>query len=499
MSGSASIPGYSSLPEPIDQGQDYPEVVAPDLPYPVATFDERDKHLAWSDYSTTHSYPFEPYTTTTQEGVAAAAAAPPEPEPEPERRVLGLRRRTCLWLAAIGAVLVAIGVGLGVGLALGLRGSSPGDQRAIETAAATPSPSRVPEAGGGNSTGSSTPATLFERSSLAAANYTDPDGHVHLYVFFQAANRELAVSKWDSQNDTWETLSVSRMLQQQSGTGPGPGAGLDLELIPASPIAAYAYLNPTFQLRVYVLTAGNAVREIVTSEDPSLTSNWRYGVLGSTKLITAGPGSKLAALRPQCGTGADCRLHYPAMALAYQGEDGVIALSRSDKWVPMDIQFGPAQPGAVIGLASVMRDNITDVGWSLFFDEDGTLQEFNSELSLSRWSRGKPTGFAPEAGADEPNIACFSYDLVNLMIVDVDPDGDLEVRTWDTRAWSGLRPPNLVPSDGAPDRPRFSAVAGCSQRRVFAVADGVVHQWEFFGLSPLQWSYRGVVPTEVKP
>ncbi|KAL2181777.1 uncharacterized protein P884DRAFT_253872 [Thermothelomyces heterothallicus CBS 202.75] len=472
MSKPGWVPGYSDLPEPIDQHQNYPEVVASDYPYPATTFYEQDKHLAHSDHATALGYPFTP------------AAQPTTVPSEPEGRVLGLRRRTCIWLAAICGVLVVIGIGLGVGLGLGLRSSGSSDQEGSPTAASTPSPSRVPDAGSTNST------NLFEGSSLAATNYTDPDGYVHLYVFFQAANKELTVSKWDSQNETWATLSISKMLSS---------TGLNLDLIPASPIAAYTYLNSTFQTRVYFLTTGNSIREIITSEDPSLTSNWRQGLLGSSKSITADQGSKLAALRPQCGTGEDCQVYYPSMAIAYQGDDGVIALSRADDWKPMDIQFGPAEPGAVIGLASVMRDNITDVGWSLFFDEDGTLQEFNSELLLSQWTRGKSTGFAPDAGSGSPNIASFSYDLVNIMIVDVDPDGDLEVRTWDTRSWSDLQPPNLVPSDGAPESPKFSAVAGNSQRRVFGIADGVIHQWEFFSLSPLQWSYRGVVPTEVKP
>jgi hypothetical protein len=85
------------------------------------------------------------------------------------------------------------------------------------------------------------------------------------------------------------------------------------------------------------------------------------------------------------------------------------------------------------------------------------------------------------------------------MIVSVDPDGDLEVRTWDSpsKTWSDLKPPNLLDAEGAPTEPKFSAVAGNPQRRVFGIADGTVQQWEFFGLSPLQWSYVGSVPTEL--
>ena len=86
-----------------------------------------------------------------------------------------------------------------------------------------------------------------------------------------------------------------------------------------------------------------------------------------------------------------------------------------------------------------------------------------------------------------------------MMIISVDPEGDLEVRTWDTKAWSGLDPPNLLTAEGAPAEPKFEAVAGTSQRRVFGVVNGTVHQWEFFTLSPRQWGYLGAVPTDLKP
>jgi len=84
------------------------------------------------------------------------------------------------------------------------------------------------------------------------------------------------------------------------------------------------------------------------------------------------------------------------------------------------------------------------------------------------------------------------------MIVNIDPDDDLEVRIWDTESWSDLEAPNLSASDEAPESPKFTAVAGNSQRRVFGVVDGTIHQWEYFSLSPLQWSYRGIVPTALE-
>jgi hypothetical protein len=91
-------------------------------------------------------------------------------------------------------------------------------------------------------------------------------------------------------------------------------------------------------------------------------------------------------------------------------------------------------------------------------------------------------------------LASFSYDLVNVAVVTVDGDGRLGMRTWNTRSWSAVQTPNLLSVQGAPANPKFSAIAGNPQRRIFGIVDGVIHQWEFFSLSPLQWNYVGEVP-----
>ncbi|KAK4031306.1 hypothetical protein C8A01DRAFT_42229 [Parachaetomium inaequale] len=137
--------------------------------------------------------------------------------------------------------------------------------------------------------------------SLAATNYTDPAGFTHLYVFSQSTNNTLLASVWDSQNTTWRVVSISHML----ATG-----GLELSFMPNTPITAYAYTNPFFQMRLYALTDGSSIREVQT-QDPSLETGWQKGRLGFDSFLTVGQGSKLAALRPQCGTGRDCRNNFP--------------------------------------------------------------------------------------------------------------------------------------------------------------------------------------------
>ncbi|KAK4146949.1 uncharacterized protein C8A04DRAFT_34509 [Dichotomopilus funicola] len=526
----------ANLPEAVDRHYALPEVVPSDHPQAAQSAFEREKHLApvsmgygvsplpWSPengHGIGQYTPSSGYGSYNNVDGARGIGGPGGPGGDGGPggsgngnggdgvRIWGMRKRTFVILV-IGVALLVVGIALGVGLGVGLKASS--DGRTATSSGVPAGDSNGGSSGGNgnnnnngtngnngnnNSTGGSDPSsTLFHNTSLAATNYTDLSNNIHQYVFFQAANLDLAVSLWDSQNQTWTTLSISRLLAS---------TGLNLDLIPGTPIAAHTYTNPTFQTRVYFLTKGNSIRELITSEDPSLTTSWRQGFLGSTKLVTAQQGSQLATLRPQCGVSIDCQVHYPWLAIAYQGEGGVVAVTRSDDWEPMEIPIGPAPRGSAVGLASVAKGeghNITDVRWSLFYDEEGELQEMHAEGLVKKWTRGVSTGYAPDPA--RPNIAALSFDLIHMMVISVDPDRDLEIRLWDPDAasWSGLKPPNLLDADDngagdSPEDPKFDAVAGNSQKRVFGVVNGVVHQWEFFALAPLQWSYRGVVKTSL--
>ena len=103
----------------------------------------------------------------------------------------------------------------------------------------------------------------------------------------------------------------------------------------------------------------------------------------------------------------------------------------------------------------------------------------------------------PVSTSSIANLASFSYDLVNMAVVTVDEQGGIGMRTWDTREWSSASTPNLLTADKAPPSPKFSAVAGNPQRRVYGIVDGNIHQWEFFSLSPRQWNYLGQVPADL--
>lgn len=320
---------------------------------------------------TLDKYPVEPF----RDHSASTLFIDESHEPE-KRRVCGLRRPLFITIAVLSTLLV---IGAVIGLAIGLSTRANKDETPPPDPDETLPPNSSPTGGVPG-----VESNLFANSSLATANWTDPSGYVHLYVFYQNTDKELLTSVWDSENSTWATHSISRSLVSSSGRS--------VNLRFGTPIAAFSYTNPSFQIRVYALTGESSVRELLTP-DPSLASGWQHGQLGRDAFINTGVGinsgweSKLAALRPQCGTGADCQANFPELAIAYQDNFGIIHLAKAPDWEPQAI--GPAADGSVIGLSSVMRGpSITDVEWRLTYDEGGTLREFTSDAQLTNWTRG---------------------------------------------------------------------------------------------------------------
>ena len=112
---------------------------------------------------------------------------------------------------------------------------------------------------------------------------------------------------------------------------------------------------------LYALTKDNSIREFVCDEQ-SLKVNWRKGCFGFDTFLAVGQVSKIAALRPQYGTGDDCCNFFPQMAIAYQNEAGVLMVAKLPKWPAQSI--GVAVKNTVIGMPGITGNgNITDHQW----------------------------------------------------------------------------------------------------------------------------------------
>ena len=491
----------SDLPEAVFiHGESAPEVYVPEYPEVAQSKWETEKyHLATA--TTTAAAP---------EYSPPATRSPPEDEPKAKvGTIWGLQRRTFIVACGIGGLLV-LGIIIAIAVAVVVtrnqqapQGSNAQGSNRDGNGTQSSSPNGTDINGGGNSPGSVS-LNLLAQTSLAAANYTDNNGVFHYYVFAQSNNNALIVSYWDGQNTTWKTLSISQIFA---------GQGQNIAPMSGTPLTAYAYTNPSFQMRVYFLTDAKVIHELINTDPWLRDSGWRTGSPGFDPniRITVGSGSGLTALRPQCGTGTDCRNKFPQMAIAYQTSSSVIMLAKAPQWVPQTI--GPAENGTVIGMSAMIEtDDITDFQWRLNFIQGNLLQEFGSNGALTKWITGK--FFSSSAGSfvcwltteigrtfdrimgSEISISSFPFDLRNIMVLTVEGDGTLWARTFNGQSvqWD-QNPLPVVATSGLPARSAFSVAAGSPGKRVYAILDGVVHEWGFISGSEVSWIYIGVVPT----
>lgn len=427
------------------------------------------------------------------------------------QRILGIPRRTFFIACAVALILCVCAIVIPVAITTTRKSSA--NQTEPDPTGPTPTGTRPP---GPAITLKPSPNELAERPTIAATNYTVA-GVTRLYVFSQATNNSLLASVWDSRNTTWRTLHLSAILDASD-------PNLALSFIPNTPIAAYAYMNPSFQMRLYALVAGNSIREIVCT-DPALLTEWVPGRLGFETFLSTADGSKLAALRPQCGTGEDCRLRFPNMAVAFEGTTGQLVVAKSPAYRVQNMADVPAAR-TEIGLAAVMKkDNVSDLRWHLMYrDKGGRLADWTSEGSLDDWKACEYSSFVVGlmsvslgldtdkrfiatrdiAVAEEPSqsLTTFAFDLVGIMVLAVQSGsgrkaivsvGNLTDKKYPQIGT--LTVEETTPVGAIPDDARFDALAGSAERRVYAAIGGRIHEWKFDYVErqAVVWTYVGPV------
>ncbi|KAK4663403.1 hypothetical protein QC763_000085 [Podospora pseudopauciseta] len=472
---------YSDLPEAVHRQHDFPEVVAEDAPQAVERRGETAKYLAYANVQNLES------------SIDTTSAKEP-----PERRILGLKRKTIFILSIIGAVIL---IGAIVGIALGVTISqrkSPSSQEINIDDSLSPNatdnspPAPPPSQPSINLT--ALPSNISPLSSLASANYTDPKTsivHLHVYSQLPPPSNSLLVSIWNSTARIWTTYSLSALLPST------------YDLLPGTPISAYVYTNPAFQAGVMVLTTDHVLHQFVTSD--VTMKNWRHGGVGQgDAILTVGKENKnFQVLRPQCGTGEDCKWFFPPSAVGYQDGEGTVRVFNMK--VMRGFEVGKGREGTELGLVSLVRAggeggfNVSDIYWRVVFVPEGGRE-------LKGWTAGKEMVGESDSLGDMPstpashNMAAFSYDLVNQMIVTLEDGGRrLGVRTLDGLAgnkWTLAReeddPAGLGDQKG---EVRFTAITGTPEKRVFGMVNGNIHEWRFSSGRPRSWEYVGRVST----
>ncbi|KAJ8132079.1 hypothetical protein O1611_g1539 [Lasiodiplodia mahajangana] len=179
---------------------------------------------------------------------------------------------------------------------------------------------------------------ILAESRLAAANWTDPNGLTHRFIFFQDPSSAIIARRWDSQNHTWATTNLT--------TGMSSTRSPISSSSPSTPLTSFGlyYQDVTNELRLYYLTPENTIAVIGLYNLTYEPNDWEMGPLTDVRQATI-PGSQLASAWSRC-SGYSCGPGWGL--LLYQRPDGALSVLNTSE---------PHAPATVLESRSVARNS----------------------------------------------------------------------------------------------------------------------------------------------
>lgn len=227
------------------------------------------------------------------------------------------KRRICRLLPRMFYIVLAIVVVLIIGA---IAGGVAGGLFSRQNTTSSPTPD-----------GKATPnVNVLNISNLAASNWTDAQGTIHRSVFFQDPYNSIIARQWNSQNKTWETRNISRLMQSATGGPINPKPGTSL-----TSASSDSKRGPLYEVQLWFSETADDGDTIswVTSPNPAVAPYfWNYVSSG----IKTWNETHLAAAWQRCPDD-QCDGYW---AVAYQGPKGYIRVANSSNWT--DSGGGPA-------------------------------------------------------------------------------------------------------------------------------------------------------------
>ncbi|KAI0416149.1 hypothetical protein F5X98DRAFT_388394 [Xylaria grammica] len=171
----------------------------------------------------------------------------------------------------------------------------------------------------GGPTGPANATNILAVSRLSSTNWTDPNGFVHRFVFFQDASTAIIARRWESQNRTWTTNNLTDIFRKSDislGT-----------LSPYTPLASAAcyFGSLVNELHLWYFLPSNFIIDVAVYDLVTDPGNWQHNKYAPA-LLPASPGSQIAAAWTRCWSD-DCVGWW---AVAFQREsDGAISVANA--------------------------------------------------------------------------------------------------------------------------------------------------------------------------
>lgn len=287
---------------------------------------------------------------------------------ENEQKILGLRRKTLIIVAAIVALVVITIVGGAVG---GVKSKK----------RVSPSPISQPPP----TSPSPLPATnLLYNSSLASVNWT-MDGLQYYGVFFQNKNNNIFMSLWDPKTKNWTSSPI--------------GIDKPLNPLPGTHIAAAAWPTDkknTTQVNIYITSKDDELLEFWT-QDPYAGNNWTLGQLSNTNPRPRTTHSSQLAVHYWGCYASICR---NSPVLLYQNQNQTLLYTNTTDrygWIGANLmEDGDLEPGTAIAMMSLApggndQSFSTDskLPYKAYIGKGGIITEYTWQTGPSEWKDGR--------------------------------------------------------------------------------------------------------------
>ncbi|KAF3056256.1 hypothetical protein GL218_06628 [Daldinia childiae] len=385
-------------------------------------------------------------------------------------KICGLPKRTFYIILTIG-ILVVIGAIAG-GVAGGVSRKNYSTKHSDDSNSNDPRP--VPSNGtdtDGNPSQSHN-TNVLDISKLASSNMTGTDGNTYRTVFFQDTYNSIIARRWDSQNKTWETINITKIMD---------GHATPLNPIAGTPLASTSCdYNGKDQVHVWFITPANYISTLMLRHAKTSPNGWGYDLSGSGTVETL-HGSQLAAAWQRCWSD-NCPNDWGNWAVAYQTPGGDINIANSTDWQTptMAVQARSVAENSSLALIpqldahdkiEIVRLNL--VSEALHSAEAGIMQQ---TIYVETWV--PDLDLIDNIPTPEPSLQ-FAITLLNdfslPMFLALLPNGTVSGMWWTGTHFESIPSFNF---NGGPSSVNFTAISATEEAMFYGISNDEVLQYE---------------------
>ncbi|KAI1394147.1 uncharacterized protein F4822DRAFT_38506 [Hypoxylon trugodes] len=375
------------------------------------------------------------------------AAVPGQDDGTTKRRICGLSPRLFYIILAVALIIIAGAIAGGV--AGGLAGRS---SKSTSSSGSSLDP---------NTSGSS---AILSNSSLAASNWTDPDGNIHRTVFFQDEYSHIIARQWDSQNKTWMTRNITELVQP-STSGP-------ISPLPGTSLASASRdikQGSVYDVSVFFSELSGDAQTISQAASYNPIGNpdsWTY----NTSSLRTWNDTQIAAAWQRCPRD-NCPGYW---AIAYQGRQGYVRVGNSSNWGSDSvIKTSAVTARASIALLPALNGTNLD-GLTLATQRiPGSIVK-STLKQTGNWTQNDGTILDDVNPSDTRQFAATSMNNWNeALFLALSTDGGVKAARWDGKAYNAVPEINFAQAQST----NFSAIAMTTDAMFYGIADEQI--WEY--------------------